>query len=400
MHKKPKSVVDFVASDEDEGLVKMKPVRKSTKTKKKSVFDFVAEDEPVLKQKQTKNKKKPVSAKKPRKRKIKLSRSRKRLPAKPDNKVLAASLKKFLTGDVNFWHKFRGRDTFTIPWIAYLYADADKKHICIPHSIPYANLHNVLYAAKVDERKAQFISRPIDTNEHRYWPRLSALPRITDTSTIITLSSGSQKTITHKSTEEIVFVPAFAGARAGKFHAANIMTEINKCEKMKGVRWSLYFLRINVSATLAHANILIFDHKNKVLQRFEPHGATGENKLMAQVDKTLLDLTRIQKSIPEMSYKPMAAICIGLGPQKIELQSLIAKNTEEVFGVPVNMAPAGLCAVWSLLFVHFRLTYFKLSNEDIVARMLGDPDVLASEIRRYASAIVVLLEENARASTS
>jgi hypothetical protein len=380
---------------------------------KKNVFDFIEEDEPVqernnktkpetskkkskkpeetlklLKKKPETLKKKPLK-KKPETsiKKKPLKNSRTNFPETPTNKLLHESLERFLTGDINLWHKFRGRPSFIVPWIRYLFENANPKYVCIPEILPLDQKY-MLHAVTLKKRDARFLVRPIKTKERQYYPELSALKKTTPTTT-----TRLKKIIQHSKDEEVVYISAIEAVNAGVFKNAGLLfKEIMKCEKMNGIIWSLYFVTIRFGESLAHANVLVFNHETKVLQRFEPHGVLEQPRMKLVDNKFELLVKRFQTEIPGISYQPMSNICISKGPQKLELESLVSKNSEFVFGIPVRLLPGGLCSVWSLLFMHFRLTYVELSNKDIVTRILGEPDILAVEIRRYSSAIVKFIE--------
>jgi hypothetical protein len=110
-----------------------------------------------------------------------------------------------------------------------------------------------------------------------------------------------------------------------------------------------------------HANVLIFDKKMNTIERFEPHGATGElsDGLLESYNYPLLD-EELEKYfatiLPGVKYLSSMMICPRFGLQSIE-------NLED------NRLgdPGGFCAAWSLFYLDARL-----SNPDIPQPILID----------------------------
>lgn len=131
-----------------------------------------------------------------------------------------------------------------------------------------------------------------------------------------------------------------------------------------------------------HANALIFDKKNKILTRFEPHGSEVQLRMY---DPLLLDAS-IQKWLDKKKehfngweYKAPIYWCPKKGPQAIESE-LKSKKKGEI---------SGYCQAWSLMFLHLRILNPDHSDEQIVEHMLGNKNAqeMKKMIRDYAGFI-------------
>lgn len=111
-----------------------------------------------------------------------------------------------------------------------------------------------------------------------------------------------------------------------------------------------------------HANYLLYDKKNKEVERFEPHGSSVP--LGLQYNPSLLD------DILEVRFKEIDNDIKYIRPKdylpKIGFQLLdIYERNKKKIG-----DPGGFCALWTIWYVDMRLTYKEMSRQTLVKKMI------------------------------
>jgi ankyrin repeat protein len=134
----------------------------------------------------------------------------------------------------------------------------------------------------------------------------------------------------------------------------------------------------------SHANYIIYDVENKLVERFEPHGSTtppGLNYNPELLDKILY--ARFKEFDENITYlKPSEYL------PKISFQLLdILENKKKKIG-----DPGGFCALWAIWYVDMRLTYSELSPKILVDKLIKyikeNNIYVKNMIRNYATNII------------
>jgi ankyrin repeat protein len=112
----------------------------------------------------------------------------------------------------------------------------------------------------------------------------------------------------------------------------------------------------------SHANYLIYDIENQELERYEPNGSSHpidfdyNNDLLDDILKNKINkLVKNSKYISPKDYLP-----------KISFQLLdsIERNKKKIGD------PGGFCAVWSVWYVDFRITYASMKREKLIKNLI------------------------------
>ena len=134
----------------------------------------------------------------------------------------------------------------------------------------------------------------------------------------------------------------------------------------------------------SHANYIIFDTVNKLVERFEPHGSTtppGLNYNPDLLDKILY--SRFKEIDENIKYlKPSDYL------PKISFQLLdILENKKKKIG-----DPGGFCALWAVWYVDMRLTYHDIEPQKLINKLIKtikeNNIYVKNMIRNYASNII------------
>lgn len=144
--------------------------------------------------------------------------------------------------------------------------------------------------------------------------------------------------------------------------------EIKKCDK----RFVIVYLPLlggKVTATgkvklpSAHANILIYDKDQKILERFEPHGAMGSGlRVTFNIPELDQQLEKFAGKLGAQYYHPLD-FCPKHGPQtQQEHEKVFAKYTG---------TKSGFCAAWSFWYVILRMTNPDISRTSIIEQALS-----------------------------
>jgi ankyrin repeat protein len=134
----------------------------------------------------------------------------------------------------------------------------------------------------------------------------------------------------------------------------------------------------------SHANYIVYDINNKLVERFEPHGSTtppGLNYNPDLLDKILY--SRFKEFDENITYlKPSDYL------PKISFQLLdILENKKKKIG-----DPGGFCALWAIWYVDMRLTYPDIHPQKLVNKLIKtikeNNIYVKNMIRNYAINII------------
>lgn len=104
----------------------------------------------------------------------------------------------------------------------------------------------------------------------------------------------------------------------------------------------------------SHSNYIIFDKRDMTFERFEPHGSSfpvGFNYNPDVLDKSLHQLFKKFNYVPPHKYLPRIGFQI--------LDTL--ENDRKYIG-----DPGGFCALWSIWYTDYRLTYYNVNRNKLV----------------------------------
>ena len=124
-----------------------------------------------------------------------------------------------------------------------------------------------------------------------------------------------------------------------------------------------------------HANYLIYDSLNNVLERFEPHGFNVN--FQGRYIDTIVKQT-FQHEIKDLTYIGNEQFCPYYGYQRMEFKE----------GNKLKTDPSGFCAAWSLFYADLRLGNPTKTRDEII--LLGfqliknNFDTLKNFIRDYS----------------
>ena len=123
-----------------------------------------------------------------------------------------------------------------------------------------------------------------------------------------------------------------------------------------------------------HANLIVYDSARQSVSRFEPHGADGlaSDKVDPKLDKRIRrEFSRA--GLPVAQYRGVDWMT-RRGPQYREC-------CESSHG-----REKGFCHAWMLLFLHLRIGFVDLSEEELLAAIMRfSADELWDIVRGYAS---------------
>ena len=147
------------------------------------------------------------------------------------------------------------------------------------------------------------------------------------------------------------------------FYPTHFNETINKILKDKRKTFILVSLAIELSNG-SHANMLIWDIKNKLISRFEPHGSSSPSQL--NYNENLLDdllknkFTCFDNSLKYLTPKDFLP---NIGFQKFEMM-----ENEKCTRIG---DPNGFCAVWCVWWSDMRLKYPEIEIERLVRKLLN-----------------------------
>lgn len=146
----------------------------------------------------------------------------------------------------------------------------------------------------------------------------------------------------------------------GRYHIhKDLDFYLNNALNNKNIRFVFMKITIVTSEKSSHANVLIYDKKTNIMERFEPYG------LIPYVDNREFDIflkTTFQKLIPDVIY---------MGPKE-----LMGTVSFQMFSDDTNRAvknlgdPYGYCLAWTYWYLEMRLANPDTNPKDMIKRAI------------------------------
>lgn len=139
---------------------------------------------------------------------------------------------------------------------------------------------------------------------------------------------------------------------------------LDECIKRKNIRFVFVFLTLinskNCGRDLddSHANVIIYDKKKNIFERFEPNGCSIEFTDWFEVHEFDNAFSKVAKKLYNAEYHPSLICCPLVGIQAVQESEKLRKRYD----------PGGFCAAFSLWIIGLRL---KNPNENFRKLQLG-----------------------------
>ena len=312
-----------------------------------------------------------------------------------------------MNNELTNYYKFRGDYKNTVfPWLKFL--EKEHENACVikdkgGRSITYYDKPQLQKRAKVFKRKKETLDYKegtvlhYDSGKDYYYLYKKQTKKGANKQYSITQKPGYEKSYFTKipKTEEHYMVDATPAIKAGLYIHDSVNDMIKECTKRKK-RYSIAVMRIVGAKKMRHANAIIYDNVKKTLTRFEPHGASSSRYDWVTLDEEFDRYVNKHRDIFS-SYNRPIDYCPRVGPQTKEQYALYAKrgytrlsSGKSVF---VRQEAGGFCAAFSLMFLHYKLSYPDKTDSEISDMMNKEPDMIAKDIRSYMATIVNTIEK-------
>lgn len=160
----------------------------------------------------------------------------------------------------------------------------------------------------------------------------------------------------------------------------NLLNDVKQNNK-KNALIVLCVTIIDVSG-FRHANVLIYDHDKKELERFDPFGSGTYKMLDETLEKYFADI------IPDVKYISPDVYMTSVGLQKID----VSETQNEYIG-----DPGGYCVAWSNWYVDMRASYPELERDKLIRCIIQQVSLkqikFRSIIRNYSRNITVIRDD-------
>ena len=164
-----------------------------------------------------------------------------------------------------------------------------------------------------------------------------------------------------------------------------VIDSIKKCEK-RFVLIPLGFDWKRHNKFFSHANMIIYDKKTNEVERFEPHGISGDLDAlnMGEQFDNIFPKVLINLGIPVSKYYKPLDFC-----PRISFQNL------EDFYDKLPSDPGGFCQTWTIWYADLRFANPNVSRKNVVQvalrQLKREPKGFKHFIRNYAKFIYLLL---------
>ena len=142
----------------------------------------------------------------------------------------------------------------------------------------------------------------------------------------------------------------------------------------------------------AHFNAILFDKKNKTVERFEPYTKFNEKKYFS-VSKKFDDIfTKSIKKNIDYKYIPPNNFCPKIGFQEREENNILSVVTPSTVGnFDLETDPGGFCGSWVLYYINLRVANPNIDShkllKNIFKNLETDNHSFRTFIRNYSNFI-------------
>jgi hypothetical protein len=163
----------------------------------------------------------------------------------------------------------------------------------------------------------------------------------------------------------LLFEPPISGNRfmPDEEKHKKFLKKIKKCSEKGFMVLIPLSIKLDAFKPNRHANMIIYDGKNKVLEHFEPDQTFDSITLAHELKKFF----RKYKILPKHKYHYFKKLCPNIPLQDIEKRFIKQEKKENGF---VIADPPGFCVAWSFFYADLRLT-FPDSTPDQVLSMVS-----------------------------
>lgn len=172
---------------------------------------------------------------------------------------------------------------------------------------------------------------------------------------------------------------------------SEFMNNIRKCKK-QFIIVPLFIFVVDCNNNFGHANCLIFDNKNKTVERFEPYGgsfskvfSSKELRLSIQFDKVFKKILRSENL--KYTYLSSIKVCPTVNVQYKEENNL----DKGIKTKARSDDPEGMCSIWIIWYAHLKLKYSNIDSKRLLEKSLElletEKNSLRSFIRKYSNFI-------------
>lgn len=167
--------------------------------------------------------------------------------------------------------------------------------------------------------------------------------------------------------------------------------ELIKNSKKRFVAIFLY-IKWNCKENNAHFNAILFDKKNKTVERFEPYTNFSEKKYFSVTN----DFDKLfKKSIKKnLGYKYILPnnFCPKVGFQQKEENNILSVFTASTVGnFNLESDPGGFCGSWILYYLNLRIANPDINSQELLKKIFeileNDKNSFRTFIRNYSNFI-------------
>lgn len=167
--------------------------------------------------------------------------------------------------------------------------------------------------------------------------------------------------------------------------------DIIKKSKKRFVGIYLY-INWDCASDNAHFNALLFDNKNKTIERFEPYSFFSEKKYFNISSKFDKAFSKILKKYLDFNYILPTNFCPNKGFQQKEENSLLNSiNIKTIGNYQLKNDPGGFCGAWSLYFLNLRVSNPNSNPNELLTNIYkyldSDKHSFRTFIRNYSNFI-------------
>ena len=174
---------------------------------------------------------------------------------------------------------------------------------------------------------------------------------------------------------------------------------VKKCQS-NGKQFAIVNLSLswNCGRNGHHSNAILFDFKNKTVERFEPYGAyvleiSYTRKNIILVEEFDKQFSKAVKAHTDFTYRPADLFCPRIGPQTHEhlrKTHFVKDLSKDEITKPTD--PGGFCAAWSLWYLNLRLQHPHIPPDKLIHKALkklhNEPRSYTTFIRNYSQFII------------
>lgn len=167
---------------------------------------------------------------------------------------------------------------------------------------------------------------------------------------------------------------------------SNTESDFIKILKTYKYDYGINILYIDFGDNIKHYNIILYNFKNKIVERFDSNINIINNNLFLKKKMDKFD-SKFKKLLKKNNLKYFVPKCsCNKNWQDLENENLVTYKSRlgiSLENTKLNIDPEGYCGIWIIYYIDIRLKYNKLDSTNLIDQITNIMKTMPIKLRRF-----------------